>query len=72
MAKLKFHPREALPNTTALARADALFVDLSGNAREVLGDAMASFRAALESQRTAEIEPLRARLISLVDHLRRR
>ena len=33
MARLKFHPRDALPNATALARADALYVELAGRAR---------------------------------------
>src|SRR5262249_17033025 len=48
MTRLKFHPRDALPNTTALARAEALYVELSGREREMLGHAIAMFRAALE------------------------
>ena len=50
LARLKFHPREALPNTTALARADALYVELVGPPREALGDAIALFRAALDGR----------------------
>jgi molecular chaperone HscC len=72
MARLKLHPRDALPNTTALARADALYVELSGPAREELGHAIAMFRAALESQDEKEIAPLRNRLLSLVSALKRR
>lgn len=72
MAKLKFHPRDALPNTTALARADALYVELSGPDREILGHAIAVFRAALEGQDQKEIEMKRERLNALASSLRRR
>jgi molecular chaperone HscC len=72
MARLKLHPRDALPNTTALARADALYVELSGPAREELGAVIASFRAALESQDEKEIAPRRDRLLALVAALKRR
>jgi len=72
MARLKLHPRDALPNTTALARADALYVELSGPAREELGHVIALFRGALETQDDKEIAPLRNRLLSLVSALKRR
>ena len=67
MQRLKFHPREALPNTTALARADALYVELSGDERERLGEAIARFRGALESQDPATIEGARGALIAFVN-----
>jgi molecular chaperone HscC len=70
MARLKFHPREALPNATALARADALYVELSGPPREMLGHAIAALRAALETQDEREIEPLRERLVALTAALK--
>ncbi len=47
---LKFHPREALPNATALERAEALFAELTGAEREHLGALLAAFRGALELQ----------------------
>jgi molecular chaperone HscC len=72
MSRLKLHPRDALPNTTALARADALYVELSGPMREELGGAIASLRAALESQDEKEIAPRRERLLSLVSAFKRR
>jgi len=72
MSRLKLHPRDALPNTTALARADALYVELSGPAREELGHAIASFRAALESQEDQEIAPRRNRLLDLCAAFKRR
>jgi molecular chaperone HscC len=71
-ARLKFHPREALPNVTALARADALYVELSGSERERLGQAIAAFRAVLESQRSQEIDAMRGEVSALLDALRRR
>ncbi len=50
LRRLKLHPREALPNTAALARGDALFSELTGPARARLGEAMAVFRGLLEGQ----------------------
>lgn len=50
MQALKFHPRDSLPNATALARAEALYVELTGTEREELGHSLAHFRAALDSQ----------------------
>ena len=67
--RIKFHPREALPNTTALARADALYVELVGQRRLLLGEAIAAFRGALESQEPPAIETTRAHLLRLVDGL---
>jgi molecular chaperone HscC len=67
LERLKFHPREALPNTTALARADSLYVELVGAAREALGQAIAVFRATLDGQDPRAIEQVRAELIAIVD-----
>jgi molecular chaperone HscC len=69
LERLKFHPRESLPNTTALARADSLYVEMVGARRERLGDAIAIFRAALETQDSPTIAEARAQLLALVDHL---
>jgi molecular chaperone HscC len=71
MARLKFHPRDALPNATLLARADALYVELTGDSRDLLGDAMAGFRLALESQSDGTISTARDRLALVVNQLRR-
>jgi molecular chaperone HscC len=72
MAKLKFHPRDALPNTTALARADALHVELQGEERAILAQAIAAFRAALEGQDRKEIDAYRDRLNTIVAQLQRK
>ena len=69
LERLKFHPRESLPNTTALARADALYVELTGPAREALGQAIAIFRAAMEAQDPKAIEETRTGLLAVVDRL---
>jgi molecular chaperone HscC len=71
MQRLKLHPRDALPNTTALARADALFAELVGADREVLAQAIAAFRVALESQEPARYEQARATLAEITAALRR-
>jgi molecular chaperone HscC len=72
MAKLKFHPREALPNATALARADALFIEVTGTDRERVGAAIGAFRAALDGQRDEDIDAMREHLNALVHALRPR
>jgi molecular chaperone HscC len=69
MKRIKFHPRESLPNRTALARADALFVELTGISRDELGLEIQRFHAALETQDPALINPLRERLNALVGQL---
>jgi len=71
MARLKFHPRDALPNATLLARADALHVELTGPSRSRLADAIEGFRLALEHQDEAVIAPAREQLGALVEQLRR-
>jgi molecular chaperone HscC len=70
MARLKLHPRDALPNTTALARGEALFIELTGEARELLGHSMAILRAALESQDEEKIRSMRERLVALTASLK--
>jgi molecular chaperone HscC len=72
MQRLKLHPRDKLPNTTALARADALFVELVGHEREVLGHGIAALRAAIDTQDEQFIGEARERLNGLVSSLRGR
>ena len=70
MARLKFHPRDALPNATLLARADALHVELTGLPRARLAEAIAHFRLALEHQDSALSAKVREQLAAVVDELR--
>lgn len=72
LARLKVHPRETLPNRTALARADALHVELTGEPRRILVMEIASFRAALESQDVTRIDAARDRILLVIDQLGRR
>jgi molecular chaperone HscC len=69
LARLKFHPREALPNVTALTRGDALYAELVGPARERLGAVLADFRAAIEAQQGALIAERRGVLQRLLSEL---
>jgi molecular chaperone HscC len=71
MERLKFHPREALPNVTALGRAEAMYMELTGVAREELGAALAQFRGLLDRQDPALIDPARENLLLLLSRLRR-
>ncbi len=72
MQSLKFHPRDALPNTAALARAEALYMELSGAPRSDLGHAIAMLSAALDGQDQTEIEMCRDGLNQMVERLRHR
>ena len=69
MQRLKFHPRDALPNVTALERGDALYVELTGSARALLGQCLNTFRLALESQDRAEVEARRGQLLQAIEAL---
>ena len=71
MDRLKFHPRESLPNVTALSRAEAMYMELTGLAREELAHALAEFRGLLERQDAALIDDSRERLLILLSGLRR-
>ncbi|MGC4087629.1 MAG: Hsp70 family protein [Polyangiaceae bacterium] len=70
LARLKFHPRDALPNVTALSRAEALFVELTGADRERLQRAIVHFRGALEAQDPPRIAETREALLACADQLR--
>lgn len=69
LKRLKFHPREALPNVTALARADALYVELTGEARNYLASHITALRLALEQQEDARIQQAREALLSVISDL---
>lgn len=71
MEGLKVHPRDLLPNATVLARAEALYVELTGPGREELGHVLATFRAALETQNDQIVEHCRAQLAGLLEGWRR-
>lgn len=66
LARLKYHPRESLPNRTALARAEALYVELTGFDRQLLRNSIAAVRGALETQDSAVIDAAREQLTALM------
>lgn len=70
MARLKFHPRDALPNVTALNRADALHVELTGPERHNLARYIAAFRVAMERQDSGLIQETRGELLRYMASLR--
>ena len=72
LARLKFHPRETLPNITAVSRADALYAELVGQERAQLGRALSVFRAALESQDRKLIDEQREALLAILVALGKR
>lgn len=69
MERLKFHPRDSLPNVTAMARAEALHAELSGDARAMLQSAIIAFTLVLESEEQMKITESREKLIALTRHL---
>ncbi len=71
MQRLKVHPRELLPNTVALERANALYVEVRGGDRDRLGYIIAAFRAALDEQDAAVIAELRDDLNATVSRMKR-
>jgi len=71
MQHLKFHPRDALPNVTAIARAEAVLVNLVGLERATLLECLHAFRVALESQDPGQAQLLREVLVARTAALRR-
>jgi molecular chaperone HscC len=67
MERLKLHPRDALPNALALARAEARFVELTGARREQVGEAIAVFRGVLETHDPDAIASVREKVLAILD-----
>jgi molecular chaperone HscC len=65
LQRLKVHPRDLLPNATALSRAEALYAQLTGREREGLGRQITVFEAALVGQDRREIDLARRMLLDL-------
>jgi molecular chaperone HscC len=67
MAKLKTHPREEGVNRLLLARAERVYQELPREGRDVLGQLLDGFEAALEMQDPAAIERHRDALQAFLD-----
>ncbi len=66
---LKIHPREDLPNKATMARAERLYAELIGGAREHVGQALTQFALVLEGQDSNEIQKARVFLDELLDQI---
>lgn len=71
LAALKVHPRDMLENRTALARAERLYEQFRGNAREWLGRQIGHFEEALATQDVRVINPQRKQFDAMLDQLER-
>jgi molecular chaperone HscC len=66
---LKIHPREDLPNKATMARAERLYAELIGAAREQVGQALTQFALVLESQDPIQIQKNRVHLDTWLDEV---
>jgi molecular chaperone HscC len=64
---LKIHPREDLPNKATMARAERLYAELIGAAREQVGQALTQFALVLEGQDPIQIQKNRVQFDSWLD-----
>ncbi|MBB3957100.1 Hsp70 family protein [Novosphingobium sediminicola] len=69
LAMLKFHPREDAENVALMARAGRIYEDHIGELRQMVGQWMTSFAAALESQDPRRIVDSRALLTVRLDKI---
>ncbi|MCO7566630.1 molecular chaperone HscC [Pseudomonas sp. S 311-6] len=70
LARLKIHPRDALPNRTLLARLERAWMQSLGDERELIGSWLDAFNAVLASQQAGEINRQRQQLSQALDDLR--
>jgi len=69
LTKLKFHPRDDLPNRALLERADRLYAEFNGQNRDYMGELMNDFVAALDTQDPSVVETARSALEALLDSI---
>jgi len=71
LAALKIHPRDQLEKRTLLARAERLYQQLRGEAREWLGQQIGEFERVLETQDERRIAPLQRRFAETLEQIER-
>ncbi|MGJ7495175.1 Hsp70 family protein [Variovorax sp. RT4R15] len=71
MSELKIHPRDTLENRTVLARAERIYAQLRGTAREWLSEQILQFEASLATQNARVVGQARARLEEQLNQLER-
>ena len=67
LSAIKLHPREFLPNKTVLSRAERLYTQHLGHAREEIGRLIKRFESEILSQTTRDHDSLRQRLSRELD-----
>ncbi|MDV9030918.1 molecular chaperone HscC [Pseudomonas sp. RAC1] len=70
LARLKIHPRDALPNRTLLARLERAWMQSLGDERDLISSWLDAFNAVLAGQQAAEISRQRLQLSQALDELR--
>ncbi|WP_082792693.1 molecular chaperone HscC [Collimonas pratensis] len=66
---IKIHPRDQTRNRTTLARAERMYQELLGPAREAVGNAIAVFQGALDQQEPARINAVHSSVLALLEQL---
>jgi molecular chaperone HscC len=69
LESLKIHPRELQENTVVTNRAERLYRELLGQKREVVGQHLAQFNAALDRQDPREITAARASFVEILNQV---
>jgi molecular chaperone HscC len=69
LAKLKFHPREDAENAAAMARAERCYESFLAERRDYIGNLIARFTSALDTQDPRTIDLARAQLLEQLDEL---
>jgi molecular chaperone HscC len=69
LAALKVHPRDGEANRAALARAERCWQDFLGDKRDYVGQLIAEFQAALDTQDLRIVERARESLAEALDQL---
>jgi molecular chaperone HscC len=72
LSKLKIHPRDQVENRTLLARADRLFEQSLGTARDFIGARTSEFSDLLAGQNPREIERYRQEFTQFLDSIESR
>ncbi|WP_212645820.1 molecular chaperone HscC [Delftia sp. PE138] len=71
MDALKIHPRDTIENRTTLARAERVYAQMRGNARQWLSEQILQFEASLATQDARVANKARALLDEQLSHLER-
>ena len=71
LSELKIHPRDRIENRTLVARGERLYQQLRGRLREQMGDEIARFEQALETQDARIVTPAAAAFRALLDEVER-